>query len=215
MSEPTPYEQLGVSENASYDEIRAARDRLQQEFEGEELQQSVIESAYDAILMERLKARKEGKIPVPEGIRFPERMPTSSPMPNLPSLGRKLPDWLVNTYLPDQNAKLLATVGSLSLFFFTVIAPRATASVWLPLALIGSFWGIWRKHNKFGRSCLLSLSGFLLGILLSAGIVRLALVAFPAIASTNLPLPGGLSGGDMIANLIILIVMALVTAFLG
>lgn len=198
MSEPTPYEQLGVSENASYDEIRAARDRLQQEFAGEELQQTLIESAYDAILMERLKARKEGKIPVPEGIRFPERLPASSAIPNLPNLGRRLPSWLVGIYLPDQKNLLFGGGGYLLLLLFSIYSPGATASAWLPLGLLASFWGIWRKQNKFGRSCLFSLGGFLVGVLLGAGLGMIP----------GLPT-------QVLTSMVIFTVMWLVTGLLG
>jgi Protein CHAPERONE-LIKE PROTEIN OF POR1-like len=97
MSEQTPYEQLGVSEEASFEEIRDARDRLQKEYEGEELLQTVVESAYDAILMERLKARQEGKIKVPEGIRFPERAPSNSPISALPRISSNTPSWLAKS----------------------------------------------------------------------------------------------------------------------
>jgi hypothetical protein len=38
-----------------------------------------IETAYDAILMERLRMRQEGKIKVPEGIRFAERLSQTPP----------------------------------------------------------------------------------------------------------------------------------------
>ncbi|MCA6538857.1 MAG: CPP1-like family protein, partial [Pseudanabaena sp. M037S2SP2A07QC] len=69
MSEPTPYEKLGVNDEASFEEVRDARDRLLRENEGDESQQEIIEVAYDAILMDRLRARKEGKIAVPDRIR--------------------------------------------------------------------------------------------------------------------------------------------------
>ena len=43
MSEPTPYEKLGVTDEASFEEVRDARDRLLLEYEGDESQQEAIE----------------------------------------------------------------------------------------------------------------------------------------------------------------------------
>ena len=79
MSVENPYEQLGISENATFDEIQAARNRLVQEYSNDPKRQEAIETAYDAILMERLRMRQEGKIRVPEGIRFAERMTQAPP----------------------------------------------------------------------------------------------------------------------------------------
>jgi hypothetical protein len=73
MSEQSPYEQLGVTIDASFDEIQEARDRLTDQHSGERQVVESIEAAYDAILMDRLRMRQEGKIKVPERIRFPER----------------------------------------------------------------------------------------------------------------------------------------------
>ena len=79
MSEPTPYDKLGVDDDASFEQVRDARDRLLREYEGDESQQEAIEVAYDAILMDRLRARKEGKITVPDRIRYPERLTNTLP----------------------------------------------------------------------------------------------------------------------------------------
>jgi hypothetical protein len=78
MSEQSPYEKLGVSEEASFDEIQDVRNRLLQQYSGDSKRVEVIEAAYDAILMDRLRMRQEGKIKVPERIRFPERLCTST-----------------------------------------------------------------------------------------------------------------------------------------
>jgi len=79
MSDQSPYEKLGVSEDASFDEIQDVRNRLLEQHGGDGIVRDVIEAAYDAILMERLRMRQEGKIKVPERIRFPEmRIPSST-----------------------------------------------------------------------------------------------------------------------------------------
>lgn len=74
MSDKNPYETLGIDENSPFDEIQATRNRLVQEHAGDRKQLEAIEAAYEAILMDRLRLRQEGKIKVPDRIRFPERL---------------------------------------------------------------------------------------------------------------------------------------------
>ena len=69
MGDRSPYQVLGVSEGASFEEIQNARDRLLDRVE-QQGEQTQVEQAYDAILMQRLRLRQEGKIAVPDGIRF-------------------------------------------------------------------------------------------------------------------------------------------------
>ncbi len=81
MSDQNPYEKLGVTENATFDEIQDARNHLLQQYSGDPKRLETVEAAYDAILMDRLRMRQDGKIKVPEGIRFAERL--SQPAPTL------------------------------------------------------------------------------------------------------------------------------------
>ena len=73
MSEQNPYEQLGVTENSSFEEIQAAKKRLFEQHGNDSTVLETVEIAYDTIIMDRLRLRQEGKIKVPEKIRFPER----------------------------------------------------------------------------------------------------------------------------------------------
>ena len=71
MSEHNPYDQLGVTEDSSFEEIQAAKSRLSAECRNDAKQLESIEAAYDAVIMDRLKMRQEGRIKVPDRIRFP------------------------------------------------------------------------------------------------------------------------------------------------
>jgi len=64
MSQPSPYEQLGIREDASTEEILEVRNRLLSEADsvGDRQQRDRVEAAYDAVLMDRLRLRQEGKI---------------------------------------------------------------------------------------------------------------------------------------------------------
>ena len=168
MSEPTPYEKLGVSDEASFEQVRDARDRLSRENEGDESQQEAIELAYDAILMDRLRARKEGKIAVPDRIRYPERLSTVIPTALQSSPQRRAPSWL-SQLLDNPSQKdiyislgIFAGLGVVSFF-----VPAATTT-WLSFGLIASVYLLTRKENRFGRALLISLSGITVGVVLAA-----------------------------------------------
>ena len=74
MSEQNPYEQLGVTEESSFEEIQEAKQRLVQQYQNDSKIVESIEAAYDSVLMDRLRMRQEGRIKVPDRIRFPERL---------------------------------------------------------------------------------------------------------------------------------------------
>lgn len=82
MAEMSPYQVLGISEEASFEEIQSARARLLASLGADEQQQERVEQAYDAILMQRLRLRKEGKIAVPDRIRYAEQR-AAHPEPEL------------------------------------------------------------------------------------------------------------------------------------
>ena len=65
MSEQNPYEQLGVTENSSFEEIQAAKKRLYDRHGNDSTVLEEVEIAYDSIIMDRLRLRQEGKIKVP------------------------------------------------------------------------------------------------------------------------------------------------------
>ena len=72
------YETLGLTEASSFEEVQSAKARLVAECEDNPQKKESIEAAYDAILMERLRLRQEGKIKVPDRIRFAEKQTKSA-----------------------------------------------------------------------------------------------------------------------------------------
>ena len=97
MSEKKHYETLGLDENSSFEEIQGARDRLLKEHNGDRQRSEAVETAYDAILMDRLRLRQEGKIKVPDRIRFPER-PVESAASPVSLSPKQAPDWACLLY---------------------------------------------------------------------------------------------------------------------
>ncbi|UZQ54421.1 CPP1-like family protein [Trichothermofontia sichuanensis B231] len=170
MSSQNPYELLGVAENASFDEIQDARLRLQEQYASDQKVLSAIEAAYDAVLMDRLRLRQEGKIKVPDRIRFPERLAAVAPAPP-PTPTPSMPNWL-HRFLdtPSQGEILLPAAIFIALGGLTwVLEPSLT----LALGTGVSLYFLNRKENKFGRSLVLTLVGLGVGLLLGGGLTAL------------------------------------------
>lgn len=179
MSEQTPYEQLEVAEDASFDDIQSARDRMFKVYKDDERSRTQIEVAYDAILMDRLRKRQEGKIKVPEGIRFAERLTENKP-PKLP-LPRVNPSssWMQRT-MDTPNTREISILGVTyaALGLVGVLAQQngaASASVLQFLLAIGfgvNLYWLNRKEQKLGRAVLLSLAALVVGGLIGAAFLQ-------------------------------------------
>ncbi|VEP12377.1 Heat shock protein DnaJ domain protein [Hyella patelloides LEGE 07179] len=168
MSEQNPYEQLGVTENSSFEEIQSAKKRICEENNNDAKVVESIEAAYDAVIMDRLRLRQEGKIKVPERIRFPERK-VESPVESKP-LVQSTPNWVQNLLdSPSQKEVLVPTGVFLTLAGITAFGQTATTSL-LPLLMalgfMGSVYFINSKEKRFGRSLLITLVMLVAGVAL-------------------------------------------------
>lgn len=176
MSEQTPYQTLGVTENASFEEIQAVKNHLSQQYQGDTKTLELVETAYDAIIMDRLRMRQEGKIKVPEKIRFPERLAASA-SGNQPLVMPPASPWLkqlVDT--PSRNDILLplGVFGILaSISFFGQDSTGSFRSLILVMGVFANLYFLNRKERKFGRAFLLTLGGLVLGVALGAGLTYL------------------------------------------
>jgi hypothetical protein len=170
MSDQNSYELLGLTESSTFEEIQAARDRMINECAEEEpKRKEAIEAAYDAILMERLRLRQEGKIKVPDRIRFAENAVEPPPQPkSQPNFTP--PDWLsgvIDTPSRDDIIWPAITFVALSLLGF------AAPSLALAVAIGASIYFLNRKENKFWRSVLLTITGLAVGIALGLTVGQL------------------------------------------
>ena len=167
MSEQNPYEKLGVTEDATFDEIQDARAHLVQQYSGDDKRLEAIEAAYDAILMERLRMRQEGKIKVPEGIRFAERL-SQTPRKESSAPAKKSAAWLQR--LLDQPSltdvllpgSLFLGLSALSVFYS---AGNQVLQFVLIIGVGASLYFLNRKEQKFGRAVLLTISGLIAGLI--------------------------------------------------
>lgn len=191
MSEQNPYQQLGIKEDASFEEIQEAKQRLLQQHRDDKRILESIETAYDAIIMERLRLRQEGKIKVPERIRFPEReRPLESPL-NLNSLPiNSSPSWLQQLIDTPSSTDILVAAGVfLALAGITVVVEDQQGSLVPLLLTLGIFANVYflnRKEQRFWRSVLITLVGLLIGVGIGAGLAGLKLSNIIALDSQQL-----------------------------
>lgn len=186
MSDQNPYEKLGVSEDASFDEIQDIRNRLLDECGDDARHSEVIEAAYDAILMERLRMRQEGKIKVPERIRFPERLLAPQKKENL-TKREPTPAWLERILDQPSPSDIFQPFLCYLGLGATGVLYRDGGDQVLQLTLIvGVVVGVYflnRKESKLGRSVLLTLITLMVGLIVGALIASLIPlgIALPAL----------------------------------
>lgn len=205
MSDQNPYEKLGVREDASFDEIQDAKGRLLQEHHGDQKLLESVEAAYDAIIMDRLKMRQEGKIKVPERIRFPEKV--SQALPSLtPTPVNRSPAWLQGLLdTPTPPDLIWPAVSFLVLSGVTVFYPDRDNSILSLVLALGfgcSIYFLNRKEHQFGRAVLLTLAGLLVGFGLGT------------LLGSLLPTQIAIIGSLKFATLMTFLVLWLVSSFL-
>lgn len=178
MSEQNPYEQLGVTENSSFEEIQAAKKRLYEQHGHDHTVLEEVEIAYDSIIMDRLRLRQEGKIKVPEKIRFPERNAEKTlKVPQI--VNDKSAVWLQELVDRPSQADILWPSGIfLTLSAIAVFSPNSEASI-LPLLMalgfIANIYFLNRKEGRSGRAFLISFVALFAGIAIGTGLANLLL----------------------------------------
>lgn len=184
-----PYQQLGVALDASFDDVQAARQRRLSELEDDPMARSRVEAAYDAILMNRLRERQQGRVstaarsasqreqakpPSPAGATGPSlpRLP-QLPMGGLPRPGLSWPS-LPSLQLASGRELWfpLASTGVLLLLLFALSSPPA--ELILSLATLVTVLNLQRRNGRFllslGWSFGLLCLGLLVGGVLAASL---------------------------------------------
>ncbi len=175
------YETLGLTEASSFEEVQSARVKLAAECKDDPQKKEGIEAAYDAILMERLRLRQEGKIKVPDRIRFAEKKTktktkVSSQVSNLTdNIGSQWFSDLLDQ--PENSSDLLwpsVVFGGLIGLSWILSSEDATgASSALALGVMASIYFLNKKTRKFWRSSGLASAGLVVGLLLGLVIVQI------------------------------------------
>lgn len=210
MSEQNFYETLGLDDASSFEEVQAARQRLLQEHADDPQRRERIEAAYDAILMERLRMRQEGKIKVPDRIRFAEKQADVSAAPLQDSLpAGKPPAWLQDWLDTPSRADVLwpsALFLALSvLSWFSATPDGSGTSVVLGFGVALCIYFINRKERRFWRAVLMAAGGLLLGLLLGFAVVSLVAAQGGALSAAQV---------SAIATIITLVLLWFISSFL-
>lgn len=205
MSQQSPYEQLGVSENATFEEIQTAKQHILAKLGGDRQLQDNIEAAYDAILMERLKLRQQGKIKVPDGIRFPEKLPAVIPK-FAPLSSVSSPSWLGDTFQRPTQSEILTTSGVYAVLGGATLIP-SLADTGLPtLVALGTGFSLYfinQKQRRFKRALLGSLIALTLGATVAGLLVNYA----------HLPIANIGMQGEVFAGLSIFLLLWVTSSF--
>ncbi|MFK8183670.1 MAG: CPP1-like family protein [Phormidesmis sp.] len=173
------YETLGLTEASSFEEVQSARKRLVADYEDSPQKKETVEAAYDAILMERLRLRQEGKIKVPDRIRFAEKQakPTvsSSPGIGLPEGGGS--QWFSDLIdQPESSSELLwpsIVFGALAGISWLVASPDSLgASTALGIGMMCAIYFLNKKTRKLWRSLGLTSAALFVGLGLGLIVVQ-------------------------------------------
>ena len=171
-----PYTRLGLSQDATFEQVQAAKARFIADVDGDDQARARVEAAYDAVLMARLRGRQQGQVsPAAATASQREEGVGSAPLtgPSFPgtSVLQKL-----RTNLPDPSQSLASLTPQWSLVegqgrLVRVIAGIvglglllvSVASVQLVLAL--ACIGVFLSQVRRGRRPLASLGWTLLALL--------------------------------------------------
>jgi Protein CHAPERONE-LIKE PROTEIN OF POR1-like len=182
MSNQSHYEKLGVTAAASFEEIQTARVRLNQEYADDPKRLQEVEAAYDALLMERLRLRQEGKIDVPDGVRFAEN--NVAVAKSAPAVSFRLPGWITGFAIAPQLWDWLApTIVYVALTGLAIGFPGARGEglqTWMAIATGAAIFFVYRKENRILRAALWSFGGLALGFVIGLPLAKALSTTLPA-----------------------------------
>lgn len=206
MTDQNSYDTLGLDESSSFEQIQNARERLLNECDGDRKRMDAIEAAYDAILNERLRLRLEGKIKVPDRIRFAEEAAEKKEsQPSSPSPLSK-PSWLTELVDTPSRDDVLLPAG---IFGALTLVSLAVPSLALALGVGCTIYFLNRKERRFWRSLLLTVLGLSAGLTIG--------IAVGQLLATSGTVSLGVSEGALvqgIAAILTLIVFWVISSFL-
>jgi hypothetical protein len=191
---PDPYQRLGVQPDASFDAVQAARAARLEDVGEDPLARSAIEAAYDAVLMDRLKERQQGKVSSAARTASQREQtappPTRPLLPSLPSLPQ-LPAGRLSTSrtslptlaLAEGRERWFPLAAHGALLVFLVALPALPADLLLALATAATVLNLQRRHGRFlaavGWSLLLLVVGLVAGALLLSALAPALPPALP------------------------------------
>lgn len=184
-----PYQQLGVAVDASFDDVQAARQQRLSELGEDPMARARVEAAYDAILMNRLRERQQGRVSTAarsasQREQVKPQPPAGGPslprLPQLPMGSLARPTLSLPTLRLASGRELwfpLACTGVLLLLLFALSAPPA--ELILSLATLATLLNLQRRNGRFLASLGWSVALLCLGLLLGGLLVSSLNPALP------------------------------------
>ncbi len=185
-----PYALLGVQADASFEQVQSAKQERLAEVGDDPLARARIEAAYDAVLMERLKERQQGKVSTAArsasareqtttttktgaGPSLPA-LPKLPSLPSLPAAGRLPRLSLPALSLLQGRDGLVVLGGGAVLLALLLLLPATSPELLLALGTLGTIAMLQRRNRRFwpavGWSFALLVLGLLLGGLLAGAL---------------------------------------------
>lgn len=182
-----PYALLGVQADASFEQVQSAKQERLAEVGEDPLARARIEAAYDAVLMERLKERQQGKVSTAARSASAREQQTTTPktgagpslpslprLPSLPSAGRLPQVGLPSLSLLQGRDALAVLGGGAVLLALLLLVPAVSPELLLSLGTLGAIAMLQRRNRRFwpavGWSFALLVLGLVLGGLLTGAL---------------------------------------------
>jgi hypothetical protein len=173
MSDSNPYRLLGLTEDAPFEEVQEARSRLLTEFAADDKRQQMVEIAYDNILMQRLKMRQDGKIKVPERIRYPERAVLLRPTQQ--QTARPTQQWWRRLPINLSEAGVSGLIFAAIWLLYLALAstPQTDTSYAVVIGLLTALYFLYRKTQIFWKAILYTLGALVLAEVVASSLQNL------------------------------------------
>jgi len=180
-----PYEQLGITADATFEQVQAAKQNCLNQIKADDaLGRARVETAYDSVLMQRLKERQLGQL-TGAAATASKREAASNAAPAAPALPRlavlqNLPrpklQWQQPSIKLAEEKQLwwpLAGHGLLLLLLLVVGNQLGTPELLLALASLLTIGALQRRRSRLFAAVGLTIAalaiGLLIGSLISAG----------------------------------------------
>jgi hypothetical protein len=191
------YSLLGITPQSSFEDVQAARQSKLEAVGDDPLARSRVEAAYDAVLMDRLKERQQGRVSSAARSASQKETsptPTRPPLPQLPNLpqlalprlggGTSKPGGSLSLSLASGRERLFPLISHGVLLLLALGFPATAPDALLALAALTTLVNLQRRNGQFARS----VGWTILLLALGLGLAQLLLAALPLPVLQALPL---------------------------
>lgn len=158
---PDPYSLLGIAHESSFEDVQAARQAKLEAVGEDPLARARVETAYDAILMDRLKERQQGRVSSAARSASQKETQPASPrpplaqLPQLPSLplprlgGGSTTGRLLTLSLATGRERWFPLIAHGTLVVLDLVLPGASPDSLLALGALVTLVNLVRRNGRF------------------------------------------------------------------